>query len=195
MGDLVVGSAAEAPARRRTATPSPLPLLGAGLILVGSLLPWVGEGDRSLNAWDIPFLALLDHDPTTSELWVGYVLLVPLVALLPYVTRTPFGPPAFPLFGAVATCVAMAGLLLINDGPTAVLDVGAGVGVTFLGGVVMSCEYFVARPSSVRRNGRFALDAGAVVVLVALLVPAALIVQSSYQRGDRLDEVNQEEGT
>jgi hypothetical protein len=122
---------------------TPLPAIGAALIVLGGFLPWVTAGGESGSAWDLPVMTLFDKFSTSQDPKTGLVLLVVLVAGVPYLTKKPF-PPAVNL--ALAGIGAGAGLLafrLINE--LQVVDPGMGLVVTLVGAFVLGAEFFVVR--------------------------------------------------
>ena len=64
-------------------------LLGAVLVAGGSFLPWISRGGRSVNAWNMPVLPMLPWFRTAGGAAIGFVLLVVVVLLVPYVLRRP----------------------------------------------------------------------------------------------------------
>ena len=122
---------------------TPLPAIGAALIVLGGFLPWVTAGGQDGSAWDIPVMSLFDVTSTSQDPKTGLVLLVVLVAVVPYLTKKPF-PPAVNL--ALAAIGAGAGLLtfrLINE--LQVVDPGIGLVVTLVGAFVLGAESLVAK--------------------------------------------------
>ncbi len=123
-------------------TTSPLPAIGAVAMVVGGLLPWMTAGTESASAWDVPLWTVLTHRSTTVELWMGYALLIPLVALVPYLTRRAL-PRMVPVaLGTVGLASAIGTMLLIRILPPGT-DPGYGLLVTFAGGALMTCEGLV----------------------------------------------------
>jgi hypothetical protein len=112
-----------------------LPGAGAALIAIGSFLPWLRAGGTSISAWDIPLPTLFTHDASTSGVKVGLLLLIPLVALVPYFTHKPIRPLAYAGLAGLATYTAMAGAMLTDD---PVPDAGIGLAVTYLGAVALT---------------------------------------------------------
>jgi SH3-like domain-containing protein len=126
---------------------TPLPGIGAALIVLGGLLPWLTGGGESVNAWDMPVWDLLSRSPTSNDWRAGWFLLIPLLACIPYLTSKPFPRLATALLASVGTTFGFAGFLLHNDAPGTSL--GIGVIMTFLGGIVMAADFVVtARPKS-----------------------------------------------
>ena len=133
-----------APALRITA----LPGLGVALVIGGSLMPWVSGAGQSSNSWKIDAIRLVNHTSTATTPKLGLVLLITILAALPYLTKKPLPAIANIALGCVATFSVIGWLILLNSyhGPSA----GIGTWVTFIGGVLIAAEFLVAP----RRTGR-----------------------------------------
>ena len=122
---------------------TPLPAIGAALIVLGGLLPWLTAGGDSASAWDLPLWSLFDHFSTAQDPKTGLVLLVVLVAGVPYLTKKPFPPAVNLVLAGIGAIAGLGTLLLIND--LEVVDPGMGLVVTLVGAFVLGAEFFVAR--------------------------------------------------
>jgi SH3-like domain-containing protein len=110
-----------------------LPLAGAALALVGSMLPWFSAAGVSISAWDLPFVGLFTHEASDVDLDTGPVLLLLVIAGLPLLTRRPLPPWSVGALGGLAVLCAVLALLLPDPKP----DFGIGLFLTLLGGAVM----------------------------------------------------------
>jgi hypothetical protein len=133
------GRALVAPARRRV---TPWPALGAALVIAGSLLPWLSAGPSDADAWDIPLWSLVDHESTAEHPKTGLVLLLVLVACIPYLTRTPLHP-AVPLVLGGAAAFTTVGGFLLADSLGELVDPGIGLLVVLVGGLLLVAEPFL----------------------------------------------------
>jgi hypothetical protein len=107
-------------------------LLGIGLTVVGSFLPWYTQSSFSLSAWDVPFTFLLTGDGAGDSWRAGAALLVTAIALIPLLTRRPH---RVLTFTAAIVATGLAGLALSrsvfeDQAP----DPAIGIGVTLAGG-------------------------------------------------------------
>jgi hypothetical protein len=125
---------------------TPLPAIGAALIILGSLLPWLTAGTEDGTAWDVPVGSLFDHLSTAEDPKTGLVLLVVLLACVPYLTRRPL-PRLVNLGLAGIAAGAVAGTLLLID-DLEVFDPGIGLWVTLAGALLLGAECFVAKGSA-----------------------------------------------
>ena len=133
---------------RALTTPSkpaitPLPAIGVALILIGSFLPWFTAGAEDGSAWDIPLPSLLDHLSTSEDPKTGLVLLVVLLACLPYLTKRALPRIAYLALAGVAAGAVVGSKLFVDD--LEVLDAGIGMAVTAAGALLLGAECFVAR--------------------------------------------------
>src|SRR5687767_6669478 len=94
---------------------TPLPAIGAALVVLGGFLPWLTAGGEDASAWDIPVGSLVDHASTAQDPKTGLLLLVVLVAGIPYLTRKPFPGIVNLLLAGVAAFAGLGTMLLIND--------------------------------------------------------------------------------
>jgi thiamine transporter ThiT len=120
---------------------------GAGLALIGSLLPWWTNGGFSVNAWNMPFVGLFTRDGTLNGLKTGYLFIVPLLVVLPLLTRRPM---------RRWVCVALS-MIPIDS---AVLAwrlggraVGVGIFASIIGGLLIAYSSFIQRLIA-RRSSR-----------------------------------------
>ena len=130
------GRALVAPARRRV---TPWPALGAALVIVGSLLPWLSAGPGDADAWDVPLWNLIDHESTAEHPKTGLVLLLVLAACIPYLTRTPLHPAVPFVLGGAAALSSLGGFFLANS-LGELVDPGIGLLVVLIGGLVLAAE-------------------------------------------------------
>jgi hypothetical protein len=110
-------------------------LLGAALVVVGSFLPWLSSGRKTLSAWSIPVLALIPGGPRQG-VPVGPILLLVAIVLLPYLLRRPL--PALVRLLLAAVAFNAAGSILIavlRTGPP--MTFGVGVVITLAGAVLL----------------------------------------------------------
>jgi len=124
---------------------TPLPAIGAALIVLGGFLPWLTAGGEDASAWDIPVMSLVDHTSTAEDPKTGLMLLVVLLAGVPYLTRKPFPQVFNLLLAGVAAFAGLGTILLIND--LVGVSLGIGVFVTLGGAVALAAELFVTRRS------------------------------------------------
>ena len=122
---------------------TPLPALGAALIVLGGFLPWVTAGGESGSAWDLPVMSLFDTSSTSQDPKTGLMLLVVLVACVPYLTKKPFSPAVNLSLAGIAAGAGLLTFRLIND--LQVVDPGIGLVVTLAGAFVLGAESFVAK--------------------------------------------------
>jgi hypothetical protein len=110
-------------------------LLGAVLVIAGGLLPWLSTGKKTLSAWSIPVLALVPGAPLAGPP-IGAILLVAVLALLPYVIRRPLPVLVRLLLAGVAINAAVTILVgVVRAGPQ--VSLGLGVLLTLAGGVLL----------------------------------------------------------
>jgi hypothetical protein len=121
---------------------TPLPGLGLVLVVVGSFLPWFTATGADGSAWDIPLPSLFDHLSTSEDPKTGLVLLVVLLAGLPYLTRRPLPRLAYLALAAVAAGAVIGTKLFIDE--LEVVDPGIGMVVTAAGAFLLAAECFGA---------------------------------------------------
>ena len=122
---------------------TPLPAIGVALITVGGLLPWLSANGDSLSAWDVPLPSLLDHTSTSEDPKTGLVLLVVVLACIPYLTRNAFPPVVNLGLACIAAGAALGTFLFLNDLPG--VDAGVGLMMTAAGAFALGAEAFVAK--------------------------------------------------
>jgi hypothetical protein len=122
-----------------------LPIIGAGLAILGGFLHWLGD----LSAWKLGFLGLFTHK--TEDLFAlnssgglgakgfgaGVVLLLSAGAAIPLLTHRPLPRWWALAFAGVATNIALMGLLLYLDKGSGT-GIGIGLFVTLIGGITMA---------------------------------------------------------
>jgi hypothetical protein len=137
----VAPATAAASAGAPSATSSPLalwlPIAGAALAILGGVLPWYSVGGESISAWDIPVDTLVTHDASDFFLDTGPVLLVLALAALPLLTRRLLPPWAYLALAAVAIVLAVLGFVLYLDFDEPRPDLGIGLILTMIGGLVI----------------------------------------------------------
>ncbi|MGQ0618007.1 MAG: SH3 domain-containing protein [Acidimicrobiia bacterium] len=125
---------------------SPLPALGAILVAAGGFLPWATAGGSSSSAWDVALWALVTHRDSTGSVEAGPFLLLPLLACIPYLTRRPFPAAANLVLAVIGPALALSAVVLITDvDDPGRPELGLGLGVTVLGGLVLAAEVFWRR--------------------------------------------------
>lgn len=110
-----------------------LPIGGAALALLGSFLPWFSAGGASVSAWDIQFVGLFTHEASDVRVYTGPVLLLLLLAGLPFLTRRPLPWWSVAALGGLAVLCAVLAIALPDPKP----DPAYGLFLTLLGGLVM----------------------------------------------------------
>ena len=102
-------------------------------------MPWFTAGPVSNSAWDAPLWYVLVNKTTNSGPKTGLALLVPLILLIPWLTRRRVHWMITTLMAAIATTLsveAVARVIQVGHGT----HVGIGVFVTFAGGALLALE-------------------------------------------------------
>lgn len=121
-----------------------LGIIGAALAIGGSFLPWYSAGPADVTAWDLRLVTLVTHDPSDVAIDAGAVLMVVVLAALPLLTRRVLpGWAALGLAG-VPTTIGVLGVILYVDLPEPRPDLGLGLFVTLMGGLVMGAGVAVS---------------------------------------------------
>jgi hypothetical protein len=115
-----------------------LPLIGAGVVLLGTFLPLMSWGGGSVSAWQIPLLSLLDNSAAGSWLPTGLVLLGTLAVALPLATGKPLSRKVLVSVGAIAVDVAL--ITLLRTAAEDLSSPGIGLFVILVGGLLVIAE-------------------------------------------------------
>jgi len=139
-------TAGTAPAMAGATAVSPLamwlPIVGAGLAILGGFLDWF----PLTSAWDLGFVGLFTHKgpDLNSDFSAGLVLLLSAGAVIPLLTRRPLPRWWALAFAGVATNVAVMGFVLYLDLKVPGLSIGIGMFVTLIGGITMAVGALMA---------------------------------------------------
>lgn len=121
---------------------------GAGLVLVGSALPWLGRDGRSVTSWSLPVESLFRGEPTDGPsagiVLLGVSVLAGVLALLPTLARQTPRPIFSLLAGSAAFDIALMAVMAsatVKPG----LTLGAGAIVALLGSILISVSTVLAR--------------------------------------------------
>jgi hypothetical protein len=121
-----------------------LSIAGAVIAMVGGFLPWYSTGGADVTAWDIRLVALFTKEPTDLSLEVGPVLLITALSALALLLRRPLPAWAALALAGVPLVLGIAGFAFYSDLPGSAADLGLGVIVTIVGGVVMLAGLLVS---------------------------------------------------
>jgi hypothetical protein len=114
-----------------------LSLAGALLAIVGGALPWYSARGVDVTAWDLRVVALFTRESTDVSLEVGPLLVVTALTALALVLRRPLPAWASLALAGVPLVLGVAGIAFFLDLPGSSTDLGIGLVITLLGGVVM----------------------------------------------------------
>ena len=123
-----------------------LPMAGGAVVLGASFLPWFSAGVESISSWDLPIASLFDKTSTSTAPDSGWLLLVVLASAIPLLTRSPLPRAAIGALGAVPVVVALLALRLYLDFPSPRPDLGVGLILTLVGGLVIAAAAFLPDP-------------------------------------------------
>jgi len=137
-----------APGRDPASAWSPLTvwlgIIGAALAIGGSFLPWYSAGPLDLTAWDLRVVTLVTHDPSDLAIDAGLVLMAVVLVGLPLLTRRVLPGWASLGLAGLATTIAVLAILLYVDLPEPRPDLGIGLFLTLVGGLVMGAGVAVS---------------------------------------------------
>lgn len=123
---------------RTAARPTSLPAVGAVLVLIGSVLPWVSVGGLRISAWEIPLVSYIASGKTGVAISYGTLLLVVVVGFIPFLTHRRLPLLALLLVAVVPLNLALFGIRFARSFPGA--GIGMGIILTLVGGVVIAAE-------------------------------------------------------
>ena len=110
-------------------------LLGGGLVIAASFLPWLTLGGKSISAWQIPVLSLLPGHSISGPP-AGILLMVGVLVLLPYLIRRPLPTWLRIVVAAVGSNLALV-LLVAELRASPTIFPGLGVLVALAGAVLI----------------------------------------------------------
>ena len=108
-------------------------IVGAGLVFIGSFLPWWSVSSLSVDAWNIPIKYLIAGSQGDG-IGSGLFLLVSILVLLPLLTRRPL--PTWAVVAIAVVSIVVPVLALIR-GLGHSVSPGIGLFVTLIGGVLI----------------------------------------------------------
>jgi hypothetical protein len=147
---VAAGAAPIAPVSATPASRRADVVLGAGgvLVLLGSVLPWLGRDGRSFSSWSYPVESMLRGEPTGGPS-TGLALLVVgliavLLALLPTLVRRTPRPVYSVLAGSIAFDLSLAAVMASATVKPS-LTLGIGAFVTLAGSVLIAVHSLLAK--------------------------------------------------
>ncbi len=111
--------------------------LGAAMVILGSFLPWLSSGGKSVSAWGIPLITLIPGGSGRGGgLTIGPLLLATVLVLLPYAIRRALPLALRLVLAALATNFAGLVMMLgLHANP--LLFPGVGLLLVLAGGVLL----------------------------------------------------------
>ncbi|MCU1452811.1 MAG: hypothetical protein JWN46_957, partial [Acidimicrobiales bacterium] len=121
---------------------------GAGLAIVGAVLPWISLAGHSANAFDVGMWALITNRPGATGPRAGMVILLAAIAFISLAQRLP----AWSLILCATAALGPALLFLLRwfgaSGKHQGLSLGAPLAL--LGGLILGTAAFVSPPGAGR---------------------------------------------
>jgi len=125
-----------------------VPIGGAALVVLGSVLAWFSGAGASVNAWDLPWVSLATRDATDVNIDAGPLLLVVVVVAAALLIGRALPRWAVAVPGLFALVTALLGFWFYFDLPDPGPDLGVGLILTFLGSLVMLASAALPRRAS-----------------------------------------------
>lgn len=125
-----------------------VPIGGAALVVLGSVLAWFSAAGASASAWDLPWIGLATRDATDVNIDAGPLLLVVVLVGAALLMKRALAGWMVGALGSFAALTALLGFWFYFDLPDPRPNLGVGLVLTLVGALVMLAGAVVPRRAS-----------------------------------------------